>query len=334
MDRFVVGTGRCGSTLLSAMLHEDPSILSISEFFIGLDKERRFHESTARADRLAALLSRDMIEQLNFSKRRIIVPEIRYPYGTPGSRFTLDDAMPWILQIALPSLSATPDALFDELIRFCTLLPEQPLADQYRAVFRWLADRHNAADWVERSGSSMEYLDELMTLFPEGRYLHLHRDGHEAALSMREHESFRFVVAWRYDIPDQDGVPYSTMRTFDPSSGPSMSDDLTKIMQARAPVEYFGRYWTAQVIEGCRAIAKLDSSHHMALAFEDLVRDPEGKLEAITDFFELCGDRRAARKNAAALVRGSPSTRFETLTREEQHQLRDACAPGMRVLGR
>jgi len=316
------------------MLHEDPSILSVSEFFIGLDKDRRFHESTAQPNRLAELLSLHMIEQLNFSKRRIIVPEIRYPYDAPGSRFTLDDPMPWVLQIALPSLSETPDALFDELIRFCEELPEQPLADQYRAVFRWLAEQRNADDWIERSGSSMEYLDELTSLFPDGRYLHLHRNGHEAALSMREHESFRFVVAWRYDIPDQDGVPYSIMRTFDPSSGPSMSDDLTQIMQARAPVEYFGRYWTDQVLEGCRAIAKLDPSQHMALAFEDLVLDPEHELEAITDFFELHGDRRAARRSAAALVRGTPPARFETLTREEQHQLREACAPGMRLLGR
>jgi hypothetical protein len=30
---FVVGTGRCGSTMLSAMLREHPDVLSMSEFF-------------------------------------------------------------------------------------------------------------------------------------------------------------------------------------------------------------------------------------------------------------------------------------------------------------
>ena len=30
---FVVGTGRCGSTMLSAMLGEHPDVLSMSEFF-------------------------------------------------------------------------------------------------------------------------------------------------------------------------------------------------------------------------------------------------------------------------------------------------------------
>ena len=42
MDRFVVGTGRCGSTLLSRMLGENRSVLSIFEFFNGLDMTRRF----------------------------------------------------------------------------------------------------------------------------------------------------------------------------------------------------------------------------------------------------------------------------------------------------
>ena len=57
MDRFVVGSGRCGSTLLSRMLalHED--CLSIFEFFTGLDHARRFApalDGSALADLLQA----------------------------------------------------------------------------------------------------------------------------------------------------------------------------------------------------------------------------------------------------------------------------------------
>ncbi len=42
MDRFVVGSGRCGSTLLSRMLDAHPDVVSIFEFFTGLDVMRRF----------------------------------------------------------------------------------------------------------------------------------------------------------------------------------------------------------------------------------------------------------------------------------------------------
>jgi hypothetical protein len=54
VDRFVVGTGRCGSTLLSSMLAESAGVLSPSELFNGLDVTRRFGDAHARVAALAA----------------------------------------------------------------------------------------------------------------------------------------------------------------------------------------------------------------------------------------------------------------------------------------
>ena len=45
MDRFIVGTGRCGSTLLSRMLACHPAVCSIFEFFNGLDFDGDGHVS-------------------------------------------------------------------------------------------------------------------------------------------------------------------------------------------------------------------------------------------------------------------------------------------------
>ena len=42
MDRFIVGSGRCGSTLLSRMLSHHPKLLSLFEFFTGLEIDKRF----------------------------------------------------------------------------------------------------------------------------------------------------------------------------------------------------------------------------------------------------------------------------------------------------
>ena len=40
--RFVVGTGRCGSTLLSRMLSENAQVLNVFELFSGIDQFFRF----------------------------------------------------------------------------------------------------------------------------------------------------------------------------------------------------------------------------------------------------------------------------------------------------
>ena len=59
MQRFIVGTGRCGSTLLSRMLAESPHLLSLSEFFNGLDMSERFAPEPIDGETLAELIGRE-----------------------------------------------------------------------------------------------------------------------------------------------------------------------------------------------------------------------------------------------------------------------------------
>ena len=76
MERFIVGTGRCGSTLLSRMLGENPETLSIFELLNGLDPSRRFQAEPMTGHEFADLLS-------------IRVPEIRSYHTVAG--FMLND---------------------------------------------------------------------------------------------------------------------------------------------------------------------------------------------------------------------------------------------------
>ncbi len=187
MDRFIVGTGRCGSTLLSQMMAEHPATLSIFEFFTGLDVTRRFSPEPAGGDEFAALISRDNPIVTMVVRRGYEVPEITYPFDRPSARYARDDGLPWVLVSALPAMSADPDTLFDETMAFASSLPKQPLSQHYRRLFDWWAQRSGRQHWIERSGSSIDYLGALHQLFPDARFVHLHRDGHVAAAGSVTH---------------------------------------------------------------------------------------------------------------------------------------------------
>ena len=334
MDRFVVGTGRCGSTLLSRMLAESPQVLSLFEFFNGLDMTLRFREEPVGGAELADLLSKEHPFVTMVLRRGYEVPEIVYPFGAPGTRYAREDPLPYLLVAALPRLSDDPDALFDALLAFAAARPRRPLRAHYPRIFAWLCRRLGREVWIERSGSSIDYLGSLDAFFPEARFLHLHRDGREAALSMREHHAFRLAICMTYQVLDGRTRSIDELGELDPGAGAGGEDRVGRMLAARPDAEYFGRFWSQQVARGSAAIAKLDPSRYLEMRFEDLVAKPVDELKRIAGFFALDPDRDAWIARAAALVRGAPPARFGTLPPDEQQRLAAACRPGMQLLSR
>lgn len=333
MDRFIVGTGRCGSTLLSRMLATNPQVLSVFEFFNGLDMGVRFSAEPMSGKDFAALISREQPFVTAVLRRGYEVAEITYPFGG-RARYTRDDPLPWILVALLPRLSEDPDALFDEALAFAAGLRRQRPATHYHRLFDWLTAQMGREVWIERSGSSIEYLGSLHALFPRARFLHLHRDGPEAALSMREHHAYRLPISLLYQAPTDDGTPASELGAIDLAAPPQPTDPISRILASRPPAEYFGRYWTDQMVRGFRALGRLDAGQYLEVRFEDLVSRPRDVLRVISRFFALDPDRGGWIERAAALVRGVPPTRFDQLDADEQARLADACRAGRQLVGR
>ncbi len=353
MDRFVVGTGRCGSTLLSRMLAQSPQVLSLFEFFGGLDLSLRFSTEPMDGNGFADLISREQPVVTAFLSRGYTVPEIIYPFG-PKARYKREDPLPWILVGTLPRLSDDPDALFDEVMAFAPGLPKQPLALHYRQLFDWLTERMGREVWIERSGSSIELLGPLNDFFPNARFLHIHRDGAEAALSMREHPAFRLAVPLIYQLSadPEGGVRLGDInldagpKPTDPiaravkldeinlGAPPDPTDPISRILASRPPIEYFGRYWTDQIIHGFRCLKRLNADQYLEVRFEDLIATPAEVLRTISDFFALDSHRDGWIERAAALVQGTPPLRFDKLAKDEQERLAQACWTGSQLLER
>ena len=325
MERFIVGTGRCGSTLLSRMLHESPEAASIFEFFNGLEMAQRFSAEPIDGPALAELIGGEQTFITMVLRRGYEVPEVTYPFGA-GGRFSRDDGLPWLLVSCLPRLCDDPDSLYDETLAFARARPRQRLAEHYRELFAFLATRAGKSIWIEKSGSSIDYIRDLHALFPQARFLHLHRDGCEAALSMREHHAYRLAISLLYSLD-----PGLEAR---PDDSGDAADRIDQLLAARPPAEPFGRYWSDQIVRGSEGASELDSARFREIRFEDLISEPRATLQEIAYFFELDPARDGWIARAAALVRGVPPTRLRDLGTAERKALIAACEPGLALLGR
>ena len=330
MDRFVVGTGRCGSTLLSRMLGEHPTTLSVFEFFNGLDMGKRFGSEAMDGKEFASLISQEHPFVTMVLRRGYEVPEITYPFG-PKAKYKRDDGLPWILVSTLPRLTDDPDSLFDETVAYAATLPKQPLPQQYRQLFEWLAQRLGRECWIERSGSSIDYIGSLHEFYPEARFLHLHRDGPETALSMREHHAYRLAISLMYQLPPNTRDSHADLGEIDKGD---TADTISQLLESQPPVEYFGRYWSQELVHGFRSLGKLNVNQYREIRFEDMVSKPKETLKEISDFFELPATEDGWIDRAAALVHGIPPTRFEKLPANEQELLTETCQVGGQLLGR
>ena len=331
--RFVVGTGRCGSTLLSRMLAMNARVLNVFELFSGIEPSFRFETGPVSGSRLAAQLRLDHPMLTMVMKRGYPVPEVVYPFDDPKARHRSGDAVPWALAIAIPRISDDPDALFDELLAEVEAAPTRPLSEHYRAVFDWLTERTGKQGWIERSGTSIEFLGELESFFPDARFVHIHRDGREAALSMREYAVLRVAVAVMNGLVGDIEYSHEGLTRLEREDGPA----IDRLLETRPPIELYGKYWSDQIQSGARARRQLRDGLCLDVRFEDLVTQPREELARIAQFLELPADGAGQDswiERAAALSHGMPTLRFPALPDGEARRLDEACAESMRLVGR
>jgi hypothetical protein len=336
LDRFIVGSGRCGSTLLSKMISEHPDVLSLFEVFNGLDMGRRFADAVIAGEAFAEMLAAPQPFINAVVRRGYPVEEVKYPYadapeGPNHGRHRRSDALPWLLVSMLPRLSDDPDALFEDTLAFARAQPARGMRDHYRSLFDWLGARFGRPCWVERSGSSVDYAGDLARVFPEARIVHLHRAGPEVALSMRAHHAYRLPISLLYDVEIEPGRRVSQCPPLALEAAPTPGDTISRILASRPDPAAFGRYWSDQVARGVAGLATLPAERVRVVSFEQLLSAPLEVMRALAAFFDL-PERPGWAERAAALVREPPRPRIGDLDEAERSALLSSCSPGQASL--
>ncbi len=336
----VVGTGRCGSTLLSHMVRKHPALLSVSETFsfvtdLGGRIERAFPIVPITGRHFWSILADPQPRQLTLLANDLQMPEVIYPWSR--GRFTSNN-LPPILQAMLPHLDLeAPDRLFDELEAEVTAWGDASGTDHYRRLFQNLCARYGKQQWVERSGGSLRVVERLTETFPEAAIVHLVRDGRNTALSMSRHIGFRMAILCGLQTDSLGVDPYECAdRSDEADLSDELADTLPENFSADAfnrfdlPAALCGHYWSGEIISGLKALEKVPSESLLTLRFEDILSDPTTALVRLSEFagLEPSNDWVEASK---ALVRKIPP-RWTQLGSAAQRDLSEACQPGFAAL--
>jgi hypothetical protein len=127
---------------------------------------------------------------------------------------------------------------------FTAGLSELTPAAFLNALFSAYADQYGAARWGDKSPIYTRYVDLLAEIFPAAQFVHLIRDGRDAALSALAVYRDRFYV----------------------------------------DIYFGARTWRERVQATRSAGAALGSERYLELRYEDLTTDPEAVLRAVCKF--------------------------------------------------
>lgn len=334
----LLGTGRCGSTMVSNLLRNHPDVLSLSEFFACLGPELRA-SVTVDGPGMWSILSRPRRRESFMLRHGLEIPEFLYPIRET-SRFEPSTGVPPILLMTLPHLTSDYERLYEEMRRFVETRPEMPTAVHLRDLFSWLTSRFDKRVCVERSGGSLAYVHDLLRMFPDGRRALLVRDGRDCALSMSRHHAFRLTAIgkrlaryvgadpYQYEVDKAAHLVPQPLLDLMPETF-----DRDKYLRYEVPVEEFGELWSEWTITALSASREERSrAEWRTWTFEQILLDPE------TSMLELCAYVGADQspvdqmRRAGATVVRDRTGGWRSLDAGCRRRLQGSCEPGFAAL--
>ena len=298
---FIVGTGRCGSTLVQELIARHPDVGFVSNVDTALaawnPKGARNHllygsvpSALGRRDRAYLKNLRFTLgERVHFGPSegyKLLSRQVAPTVSAPFRDLTEDDATPWL---------AT---------RFRTFFQERAAA-QATPVFM-----HKFTGWPRA-----RFIDEVM---PNARFLHVVRDGRAVASSIIQRpwwKGYLGVPGWGFgELPEE-------MREAWERSG-------------RSFVVLAGLEW-AILMDAFDEVAKrIPAERYLELRYEDIVGDPRGTWPAILDLAGLAWTDAFEDAFRAYPVATSRREAFRRdLTHAQVAQLEEAIGPWLEARG-
>ena len=336
--RFIVGTGRCGSTILPRMVNLHPDVAVFNEFLIAMHFYDKWVERDLSGAQMADIIDCGIDAGSGAFKKiiaHLVTPEVTFEGGAASlpkdASAYRDNVFPDVLLLPLPHLFDEPEKALADLMDFVRAQPTQKLSRHYIAMFEYLTAKAGKKIWTERSGGSIAWMPEMLDLFPDGKYLHLHRNPLDVALSMQRHNHFRVRAFKYFDLKTKDGIRWSDLDETDLNNNLPISPRLKSVMEHDVPLEYFLEDVNECILRGMKEVKRLAPAQYAEIAFEEIMADPKAALRRLADFFDLAPDETWLAAAAALLKSGQAAQ--NTPTAEQTALLQRHCRASMVLLG-
>ncbi|MGW6274509.1 MULTISPECIES: sulfotransferase [unclassified Streptomyces] len=334
---FVIGTGRSGSTALSRILNHHPHVLSLNEYMASVG-DAAFPDGPMSGAEFWEALFRPTPYFASMLRSGLLMPEFLYT-RRPGRYSARTTGIPALSLMVLPHLTDDPDGLLDEIRTAVLDWPDRPASAHHEALFALLGARFGRTAVVERSGYSTGWAPGLRAAFPYAKFVHLHRDGPDCALSMSRHPGYRTITLIR-EIRERTGVASfadltaEQIRSLPPELSPLLGErfDPALVQERDFPLARFGALWSELVVQGTRFLDSLPAAQGMSLGYEDLLDAPAQQLARLAAFLGVEPAPQWLEAACAQLDGSRRGSAQKQLTAAEFDALGESCAPGTRAL--
>lgn len=236
---FIIGTGRCGSSLLRRTLRDHPDAYLPQETHWIPILHDFFGRRPVRVENLF-----DALSQVYLARGKATYERILTDSGISDSELRAGVS---------ERLGAAGSA---DLATFMT------------AFYDTLAARHGAHVWGDKTPDYGQCMGLLKELWPGARFVNIVRDGRDAALSMIQVPSFRYLVAWKaYYWPT-----LAWRRAYEAKA---------KRVEQELPLDEFFQLWRRRFLRIRDESRRLPAGDYLEVEYDALLSRPRPTLERI-----------------------------------------------------
>ncbi|MEQ9259842.1 MAG: sulfotransferase [Roseovarius sp.] len=158
-----------------------------------------------------------------------------------------------------------------ELLELFGKTPEITVRDFAEKIGRFLAERHNKTIWADKTPDYGFFMQQIQTIWPDCKFIHLIRNGLDVAKSMSKHDGFQWILT-------SGEATWCTA---------SFNRYYSTVEAVEHPVAAYAGRWCHAVNRIRDEATRIRPETYKEVFYEAILADPAAVLENIAEFVSI-----------------------------------------------